>query len=234
MKNHNVLKLLVLLFTVTLFSNCGQPRYETGRNFLVQLTDEEYGYGLYSYLLFKEVPNEVLMDKYKATLEVAIHKIPQIQDLQNYIAKDSLNVLYIPLIKEPNPGFVELSISEKSEWIIDNYDYARAKAFLNKFDEVDNAGPYIVSYPKALSRVGVVNDRYLIQDFSGAHPRVVPLWMDEFLKQSSKPTFWDESELNLFCNTLRNSIAVAADGLTEITESLSWWKDSLNDWIAVR
>jgi hypothetical protein len=215
-------------------NRCSSARYEVGHNYLIQDNEEEFGYGLYSYLLFSEKPDDILMEKYIATIEATLNKIPEIEDLEYYISKDSLNILYIPLLYTPDSNFAYFTSKEKSEWIINNYDYGRARVYLNKFKENLDSGPYIISYTKALTQVNQIKDKYLIQDLSYVHHRVIPLWIDEFLEQSSKAHFWDEKELQNFRNDLRNSIAVAADGLTEVTGSLNWWKDSLKDWIALK
>lgn len=234
MKRNRILILPLLIFTMILINRCAPPRYEIGRTFLVQGSAEEVGYGLYSYLLFSERPNNLLLQKYKATLEACLYKIPEIESLENYTSKDSLNIFYIPLINAPNPNFSNYYTEEKVEWIIDNYDYGRARIYLNKFEENLDSGPYIISYTKALSQENLIKERYLIQDLSYAHHRVIALWIDEFLKQSRKARFWDEKELQNFSNDLRNSIAIAADGLKEVAESLAWWKDSLKKWIALK
>jgi len=227
-----VLTLIIILFIIV--NRCSSRRYQAGRNYLVKDTEEIIGYGLYSYLLFSEKPNDDLKEKYSAIIEAYLNKVPEIENLDNYVSIDSLNIFYIPILIIPDNNFSNWDIKEKSEWIINYYDYGRARIYLNKFEEELNNGPYIVSYAKTFSQVASIKNKYLIQDLSYVHNRVIPLWMDEFLMQSSKAEYWDGKELQNFANDLRNSIAIAADGLTEVTESLLWWKDSLKAWIILK
>ena len=73
-----------------------------------------------------------------------------------------------------------------------------------------------------------------MQDFSKVHNKVVSLWMDEFLEQSSLVEFWNNEELKNFSNDLRNAIAIGAEGLTEIKKSFLWWEETLQGWIVFR
>lgn len=210
-------------------------KYEVGYQFLTKGKQEEADYGLYSYLLFSQVPDENDKEKYLKIVETFLSKIPSIENFTGLISKDSLNISYIPVTKKPSDSFASLSIPEKSEWVVNNYDYGRAKVYLGKSKDrgVLNKGPYIISYTKPFSKLRALpQGKYLLQDFSKVHPKVVKLWVDTFISQSSQLEFWNEAKIKTFTNKLRNTIAVAAEGLEEVTESLDWWKDKLKSWIS--
>jgi len=210
-------------------------KYEVGYQFLVKNAQEESNYGLYSYLLFSQIPDDSDKEKYLKIIETFLSKIPSIENFTGLISKDSLNISYIPVIKKPNDSFSNLSIPEKSEWVLNNYDYGKAKVYLGKSKDrgILNKGPYIISYTKPFSKLRALpQGKYLLQDFSKVHPKVVTLWVDAFISQSSQLEFWNEAKIKTFTNKLRNTIAVAAEGLEEVTESLDWWKDKLKSWIS--
>lgn len=226
--------ILLIVAAVIALNRCSAPRYQTGRTYLAHQYAEQPNYGLYSYFLFSERPESHQKEKYIAFIESYLNSIEKIETREEYTGRDSLNICYIPINFELNDSIKQLDIKQKSEWILENYDFARAKFFLNKMDQDLLKGPYIISYNNPLSRVSVIDGKYLLQDLSNVHHRVIPLWIDEFLRQSSKAEYWDEEHLQNFTNDLRNSIAIAADGLIEIEKSLEWWEKSFNSWIALK
>lgn len=210
----------------------GTVRYQAGKSFLIRKSFEERGYGLYSYLLFTEEPGESAQERYEASIESFLKKVPDVQDLDSFTSKDSLNICYIPLVAKPGNDFRSMSLKEKSKWILVNYDYARSKTYLAKV-AITIGGPYLVSYKVPLHRVSLEEGRILIQDLSNVHPKVVSLWIDQFLLQSSKEKYWDGKDLQSFVDSLRNSIAIGAEGLRVVGESLDWWNDKLKEWISI-
>ncbi|MDA3953797.1 MAG: hypothetical protein PF485_09125 [Bacteroidales bacterium] len=231
MKKVNVV-LLLKIVTIA-FNRCSMPRYQAGRAYLAHSFNEQTNYGLYSYFLFSKRPESHQKERYIIFIESYLNSMEKIEDHEEYIGRDSLNICYMPINFELSDSIKQLDIKQKSEWILKNYDYARAKFFLNKIDQELLTGPYIISYKRPLSLVSAIDGKYLLQDLSNVHLRVVPLWIDEFLKQSSKAKYWDEEHLKNLTNDLRNTIAIAADGLQDVSESLQWWQESLNSWIAL-
>lgn len=209
-------------------------KYMPARNYLEKGNDEKDGYGLYSYILFSQRPERDDSIKYAELIKTYINKIPELNELAIYLDDSSINVVYCPVIEDPELYFDSLTIEQSIGWIIDNYDYARASLYLNKIDADFNKGPYIISYKVPLSKTGIIKEKYLLQDFSNVHYKVVSLWVDEFIKQSSQVEFWNEEQLNNFSNDLRNAIAFGAEGLIEIKKSLGWWEESLKGWIVFR
>ena len=209
-------------------------KYIPAKNYLEKGQDEKDGYGLYSYILFSYRPEKDDSIKYAELIKTYINKIPKLNELTIYLNDSSINVVYCPVVEDPELYFDTLSIEQSIGWLIDNYDYARASLYLNKIDVDLSEGPYIVSYNVPISKSGVIHDKYLLQDFSKVHYKVVSLWVDEFLKQSSQIEYWNEEKLNNFGNDLRNAIAYGAEGLIEVKKSLGWWEESLKGWIVFR
>lgn len=209
-------------------------KYAPARNYLEKGADEEEGFGLYSYILFSQRPDKDDSIKYAELINTYINKIPVLNELIEYIDDSSINVVYYPTIEAPEFILDTLSREQSIDWLIENYDYARALAYLKKIDADLREGPYIISYKIPLSKAGVVKENYLLQDFSKVHYKVVSLWVDEFLKQSSQIEYWNEEQLNDFGNDLRNAIAHGAEGLIEIKKSFGWWEESLQGWIVFR
>ncbi len=214
--------------------NSMADRYKPARNFLTRDIEEKEDYGLYSYILFTQKPEKEDSLKYTEIIKSYLDKIPELEDLSVFLDDSSINVVYYPTVEDPRDILNTQSTEECINWLLENYDYARASYLLGKIDADLNMGPYIVSYKFALSNSGIINEYYLLQDFSKVHYKVVSLWMDEFLEQSSLVEFWNNEELKNFSNDLRNAIAIGAEGLTEIKKSFLWWEETLQGWIVFR
>jgi hypothetical protein len=218
---------IILISAILIFNKCGSLKYQAGREYLVNGADEQKKYGLYSYFLFSKRPDEHQKIRYIAVIESYLNSIEKIEKHEENYKKSELNICYIPVETMPDISFENLNIKEKSVWILDNYDYARARYFLNKIDPELLKGPYIISYEKPLSKVTKLKTKFLFQNMSNVEPELISLWIDEFLKQSSKVKYWDEKHLNNFTNDLRNLIAIAAEGLDKISKSLKWWEETI-------
>ncbi len=235
MKNNNFQLYTFIILSFVFFIPGCELKFQASRALLIENTSERPGYGLYSYILLSKASDPINNDKYLALIESYLNKIPETEKTEHYISRKQINIIYLPLTAESPNGFKNFNIQQKCNWILDNYDFVRAGYYLSKFtDEQIGNGPYIVSYMKPLSSDSAITNKYLIQDLSYVHPRIVSLWVDEFLKQSSKTKYWDKENLNKFADVLRNSIAIGADGLKEVSESLEWWKKSVNNWIAIK
>ncbi|HDR52605.1 MAG TPA: hypothetical protein ENN90_13470 [Mariniphaga anaerophila] len=185
--------------------------------------------------MFSQKPEKEDSVKYAELIKGYLNKIPELKQLSNYLPDSSINMVWFPVLQNPDYNFNSWSQKEQIDWMIANYDYARASSFLNKFEDNLFKGPYIVSYHKPLSQVSsVITEKYLLQNFSQVHPKAVSLWVDEFLKQSSQTEYWNEEHLRSFSNALRNAIAIASEGLQEVGNSFSWWQESLKGWIVLK
>lgn len=198
----------------------------TSRSLLGESSHEESGYGLYSYILFGAPPNDANRDRYLAVLSSFI-KLPSTEDMVKHISRKQLNVTYLPVKGEQD--------SSSSDALLGAYDYARAAALLARISckghEVPCgpllAGPYIISTTKPLSNQASLSEHFLYQDLSFVPGRIVPLWVDEFMKQSATPEFWQKRNGPQVAIKLRTAIAVLADASAPVEAAAGTWKKTL-------
>lgn len=233
-KFSSIVVAIVISIAFQLWFGCSSS-YKPGRTYLISGQYEEENFGLYSYILFSQKPDKEDSARYAELISGYLNKIPELNQLVNYLNDSSINVVYFPVLEDPLSQLDSLNFTEQIDWLMSNYDYARASAYLNKFEDDLFEGPYIVSYYKPLSIVDtVLTEKYLLQDFSQVHHKVISLWMDAFIRQSSQTEYWNEAHLRTFSNTLRNTIAIAAEGLQEVGKSFRWWEESLKGWIVLK
>jgi hypothetical protein len=189
---------------------------ETGRSFLVKGANEVPGYGLYSYLLLgSRAATESTRDRYRKTIQSYLDTVEQVERLLYYLPPNRLNVAYLPIEVAP-------SSAPTADWLIDNYDYARARSFLDVLPGNLREGPYFISALKRLSSSSPV-DHYLFQDLSGVPSDIDFLWVREFLNQAAQERYWNPPTAELFVLRMRTTIGVLAEGLPEVQQSLGAW-----------
>jgi hypothetical protein len=175
---------------------------DTGRAFLLPHQREAAGYGLYSYLLFGTPPSDASHDRYLQAI-CAYLTIPPIAGMEQYIPRGKLNITYLPIATQP-------SARPTPEWVLDHYDYDRARALIDRIDGTHQDGPYIVSVLRPLPDTRLAAVHYLYQDLSSIPPNVILLWVKEFLAQVEQDRFWEERATEHFVLVLRTNIARVA------------------------
>ena len=220
------------------------PPYETGRCFLNAKKTEACGYGLYSYLLLGSAPNDSNRERYQRTVAAFLRFVPDIKDLEStQLPQRSLNVAYIPLIEEPLPVDIQLieakgdspRIGELADWVILNYDYARARALLNAVPGgPHSAGPYFVSTIKPLSEVSSISEHYLYQDLSTVPPSIIDPWVREFIHQAGQERFWESRNVAQFALTLRKALAELTQASSEASRAWPQAKRELEKLISYK
>lgn len=191
----------------------GAPR-ETGRSFLPKGKNETPGYGLYSYLLFGAPPTAATRDRYVQAITAYLN-IPRISELEQYRPTCELNITYLPLTEE------QLASDPQLDWVLAHYDYARARIFLQTLGGGHRDGPYIISTYKPLGGVQRLSGQYLYQDLSSTPPRIVSLWVKEFLNQVEQERFWEERTAMQCVLKIRQGVEMAAEGLPDVQKSLA-------------
>lgn len=209
---------------------------ETGRAFLIAGQTEVKGYGLYSYFLLGAPPTEATRDQYLDMI-AAYLCIPDIRSLEGSIERWELNITYLPLSASPPlelsknhpPSQCEGAVNLPfAQWVLDHYDYARARVLLRAVPEggTHRNGPYIVSSLVPLSMTSTLSPPYLYQDLSyvpSPPPRLVRLWVNEFLDQTAQARFGEARQVRQLALKLRQAIAVIAQGLPDVLEALDRW-----------
>jgi hypothetical protein len=193
---------------------------EAGFAFLLAGQHETPGYGLYSYLLLGAAPDESTQDRYLRTLDSYLRKMPHLTRLEQYLSPDQLNATYLPLTIAPGR---ELS----ARWLLDHYDFARARVVLRQLPGNLRRGPYFVSALRPLGKPSQDVREYLVQDLSTVPPHLIDSWVVEFLNQSAQERFWRVSTVEQLSLKIRTIIGVLSIGLPHV-------RSSLKDWIGVQ
>jgi hypothetical protein len=198
-----------------------RPSRETGRSFLVGNQLEDQGYGLYSYLLFGSPPTDVTRDRYRAVVTAFFDLIPAMPALEEFLPRGQLNVTYL-LLHLPPP--TSHGPQEHADWILESHHYTRARVLLSAVPGAHREGPYLVSSrnPLTLSGTEIIGEPYLYQDLSSVPPRLVQLWVKEFLSQAAQERF-EEKTMQRWVLKLRTAIAILAEGLPEVREAFAEW-----------
>lgn len=245
----SVLSLVLLLTSCARSSPDSSPaarvaHYETGRCFLKAKKTEACGYGLYSYLLLGSAPNDSNRERYQRTVAAFLRFVPDIKDLEStQLPLRSLNVAYIPLVEDPYPLDIELvqakgnspRIGELADWVLLNYDYARARALLNAVPGgPHSSGPYFVSTMKPLSEVSSISEHYLYQDLSTVPPAVIEAWVREFINQAGQERFWESRNVAQLALTLRKSLAEFTQASSEARRAWPRAKKELEKLISYK
>lgn len=190
---------------------------ETGRSFLVKGNNEEKKYGLYSYLLLGAAPTSSNRERYVKTIEAFLASIVEITALENYIQRSKLNVTYLPVVDAP-------TAKPSADWVLEHYDYARARALLGALNANLREGPYFVSVLTPLG-LGEAPKQYLFQDLSSVPTNgdLISWWVREFLNQAAQERFWEPRTAGSLVLKLRTAIAVLAVGLPDVRKGVDTW-----------
>jgi hypothetical protein len=111
---------------------------ETGGAFLAAGRSEAAGYGLYSYLLLGAPPSESSRERCLKAIEAYLSLVPDVMSLEEYVPRRELNIFYLPVRGEPVKPL-------SGQWVLDNYDYARARSLLRALPGPNRDGPYILA-----------------------------------------------------------------------------------------
>jgi len=192
---------------------------ETTRTFLSKGQKEEAGYGLYSYLLLGSPPGDANRARYLRAIEAYLDLILPLDDLQETVDHKKLNITYL-LIKGPVPT------RPTSQWLLDNYDFGRARVLLDLIGGGHREGPYIISSLGPLSGVDALSTKYLFQDLSTVptEPKdLVSWWIREFQNQAAQVRFWKPQSVEILALRIRTTISVLATGLPEVQKQVATW-----------
>ena len=194
-----------------------RPPRETGSALLVTGGDEAAGYGLYSYLLFGAPPGAGARERYVKVIEAFWTVMPGIAGLEQYVPRAELNIAYMPVTSAPGA-------STSTEWLLDHYDYARARSLLRHLPGAHRDGPYLVSTLRPLGSAGAPTaGQHLFQDLSIVPAHLAASWVKEFLNQAAQERFWDERTGSKLALRLRVTVGILGEGLPEVRKGLDGW-----------
>lgn len=191
----------------------------TARAFLTTGAKEEAGYGLYSYLLFGSPPTDSARPRYLKAIQAYLTLIPTVADLLQYRSANKLNITYVPVKVRPTDMLT-------AEWVLTNYDFARARVLLDLLSSHYQTGPYIVSTLMPLSTSQALPHDHLFQDLSLVPTQPEDLlswWIRAFLNQAAQEQFWKSQTGELLALKVRTMISVEAAALPEVQKQLASW-----------
>jgi hypothetical protein len=200
----------------------GPPTRETGSALLAADQVEVQGYGLYSYVLLGARPGDVARERVLKVIDAVVNLAPEIGKLERYVPRRELNVVYLPVTEASAPP-------PTPEWVLGNYDYARARSLLRLRPGGHHEGPYILSVlrPPAggppASGPPSLGGSYLFQELSRVPPHLAGSWVKEFLNQAAQERFWEERTSQRLALKLRLTVSVLGEGLPEVHKALDTW-----------
>ena len=190
---------------------------ETGHDLLVKNSPEGEGYGLYSYVLLSAPPDDNSRERCLKLMEAFLQKAPAIADLEKYFDHKQLNITYVPVDASPRTP-------PSAQWLLDHYDYARARFLMHGLPGSHAEGPYIVSSLQPLGKAEAASSGpCLSQDLSSVPPHLVSLWVNEFFNQAAQERFWEENSGKKLTLKLRTAIGILAAGLPDVRKGLDDW-----------
>ena len=179
--------------------------FVTVRSVLPRNTLEASKFGLYSYILFASRPTEATRGRYLAVLDAFLEKFGEAKEYIGILPLDHLNITYVPA--RANPVAPQVTAA----WLLDHYDYARARAFLDKVTRRHDRDIYLVSSLVPLTRIKTSILPFLEQDLSEVPIQLLPLWIREFELRVSDERSWAVRELSNLALMLRTSLKMLAD-----------------------
>jgi hypothetical protein len=208
------------------------PQRETGREFLVGTQAEAPGYGLYSYVLFGAKPTQATRARYVAVVAACLEQISQISEMEDYYPRRQLNITYLMVTEAvpdlvAGPGAGAAGTSGAAQWVVEHYNYARARAVLATVPGEHRDGPYIVSYRLPLTGSPLLASGYLLQDLSHAQPSLAGAWVKTFLTEASNEDYAQPATLRRVAVELRNAVALVAKQWPEVRASV----DEAINWV---
>lgn len=189
----------------------------SGRTLLVRGERQSLGYGLYSYLLLPVSPTgTVLEERYREAIKAYVALMPAIEEFQSQRLIKHLNLTVLTVTRAIDPG---LHHSELPEWLLANYDHARAQELLLAVPGDQRLGPYLVSTPAPLT-AEAPPDRFLFQNLSLAPPHLVRSWVQEFLHQSEQEEDWSDHDGGNLLFRLRTTIGALGEAVPAVAKGV--------------
>ena len=191
------------------------PR-QIARAMLLKDRPESQGYGLYSYMLLGSPPNDSNRERYEKFVQAYLSRIEKLEELERWFTSSQLNITYLPVDSEPPDTCT-------TAWVLEHFDYARARFLLASVPGIHGDGPFIVSSYKPLQGPDTLSKPFVFEDLSSAPPDVVAFWVEQFKSQTAQQRSWDKDSLNLLVLKLRTAIAIFATALPEAQKAVFQW-----------
>jgi hypothetical protein len=152
--------------------------------------------------------------------------VPEISRLEDYFKKQELNVTYVPVRTAPPPD--ELT----NAWVLQQYDYARARFIISRIDPSLQKGPYLISAAAPIaSGVSAATSEILFMDLSGVPPDLMEMWMKAFVSQAAQERFTEPRRIQDLSLKMRTIVGVIAKTIPSVHDILPDIPDLLTTWI---
>ena len=188
------------------------PGVESGRLFLSAPSREQAGHGSYTYLLCPAAAAAPVRARCGSALKAIADAIPDIARYEGVFSKAELNTVYVPVESVP-PTFVDAAK------IMNFYDFARARSWLNMVDRTLRDGPYLVTAAKPLS--AMERQELILQKLDGVPPSVVANWITAYLSELAQQTVYGRGFEPSLTLRMRTILAVVAEGVPDVSAALS-------------
>lgn len=232
LKNIKQIKYWLIVFLALLWWQACNPSYIPANHFLINDEPENFGYGLYSYLLLNPQKKDSL--KCVALLSAFLSKRKELVEISQYKVDSNINIIYLPVKTSLPKGFDNLSNKQQINWVMTNYNFKRAKKLLKHFCFEHSSGPYIISFHQPVSVIQEpVTENFLVQDFTKVPPSVGAMWLDEFIKLSYMNDFQNDINLKVFGESLKTAVGNLAQNV-QINKSMLGLDENIKQWITFR
>lgn len=186
---------------------------------------EERGYGLYSYVVFRSRPSEKTRPRYVAVIKAIVERVERTdQMIAVGYEREELNAIYFPVMRRPSRS---ASVAEIAEWIIDNYDFARAKRILDSIESISGDGPFLLASLSPLGSGLRATTNGFMTDLGRASDETAPLWTRHFIAVSCIPQQWNRTSLERAMLSVRDYISTVAMAGAPVMNAV----DSIVAWI---
>lgn len=166
-------------------------------------------------------------------LSAFLRKVSTAASVEAYLERKYLNVTYIPVKNNPPRTLHRMGLLLQVEWILQNYNYDRARVLLAIFTQETSGGPYIYSRQNPVYLRDLQDTHTILQDMAQAPASLCGLWLDKFIKQAAREEFWQEDRLFAFTVSLRTAVANLGSGVETVSQSMDWWQEKMEQWIRI-
>jgi hypothetical protein len=207
-----------------------RPHSEEAFSELLTQDSEVPNFGLYSYLLLGNTPQNDDERARDLSAVMAVSSFSRASDMRRRFNSESLNITYLPL-RIGVPIRINPTDSDTGKALLKQYDFARARAYLNIIDPTLRSGPYIVSVLQPLAASNGHPAEFLFQDMSTATPRVVTRWVCLFQIESAKEKFWEPEDGQRFALAFRSDLDIVAHDIvsnmpSKLADLIGWHSDT--------
>ncbi|HEX8172429.1 MAG TPA: hypothetical protein VF824_17980 [Thermoanaerobaculia bacterium] len=188
---------------------------------------EPSGFGLYSYVLIRDVPQNA--DEIDTALHVIERLLHVADDLPTALAnnpRSELNVFFFPTTAAPAVG---KDRKELARWILAHYNHARARRILDRLGET-RRGPYFVTALTPLGDSPKAGQAGCVQVLTRTRRAYLADWVDYFVQSASRPRTWDEATLQKMLMETRDHLEVVGVVVPAIVDDVK----KIAKWFSVK